>query len=362
MDNQEEEYEYKYEGGRDKDGVPHGRGTMIFMNTGVRFEGRFVKGKKIGKGCFHFPDGSCLTGYYSNSHLEGRGVYDYSDGRTMVSEYVKGDLCGPFIEYDQDGAMAVRGFHKDNQRIGHLQVFDEHGAILWGVVNKEGTLTGKAITYVYPDLKHVLVGHFIDNVLCSAKWGMLMNSINDSAPEVMVNSKVTESVTYDPSTHDQLSKYPLQVDLYEQDKVYVAQSGIPGAGEGLFTRKELPSNSVISFYNGVRLSHEEVDSREWSLNDCTITLDEDVVLDVPQEYTALDKYCATLGHKANHARTPNCEYVLFDHPRFGEIKAIKTICNVDKDCELTCDYEYFHKRLGTEDDDLPPWFTNDTKG
>lgn len=349
----------KYEGGRDKDGMPCGRGTMTFIDSGVRFEGRFANGIKAGKGCFHFPDGSSLTGYYSNDQLQGRGVYDYSDGRTMVAEYVQGVLCGPFTEYDHNGVVSVQGHHKDDKRTGYIKVYDDHGAILWGMVNEEECITGEAVVYVYPDLKHVLVGRFIDNVLCTAKWGTLTNTISDDVPEVAVNPDLSEPVVYDISTHDLLSKHPLQIDLYEQDKVYVSQSSIQGAGEGLFARQHLPSNTVVSFYNGVRLTHEEVDSREWSLNDCTITLNDEVVLDVPSEFTALDKYCASLGHKANHSALPNCEYVVYDHPRFGEIKAIKTIQEVDKGCELTCDYEYFHKQVGTGEDDLPKWFTKD---
>ena len=36
----------------------------------------------------------------------------------------------------------------------------------------------------------------------------------------------------------------------------------------------------MSFYNGLRVSHTAVDERDWDLNQNTITLDDDAVIDV----------------------------------------------------------------------------------
>lgn len=52
----------------------------------------------------------------------------------------------------------------------------------------------------------------------------------------------------------------------------------------------------------------QVDSRDWALNGNTISLDEDTVIDVPQPFDQMERYCASLGHKANHSFTPNCKY------------------------------------------------------
>ena len=347
----------EYIGTTDENGLPHGRGTITFADSGTRFEGRFVNGEKSGRGCFYFPDGSNLAGLYVLDMLEGRGIYNYSSGRKMVAQYLNGELDGPFTEYDENGSVALRGVHKHDKRVGHLQIFDEFGAILWGKVDKNQTLTGNKVTFVYPDMKCVLCGHFIDGVMKKAKCGILNNSIENDVPDVILDSTITNTVCFDPSTHDRISKSPLLVDKYEQDKVYVSASDIANAGEGVFAKKYLKENMVVSFYNGIRLSHEEVDGRDWSLNECTITLDDRVVLDVPQCYNQLDNYCATLGHKVNHLSSPNCEYTFYDHPRFGEIKAIRTLGDVSKDCELTCDYAYNHKHLSTGEDDMPSWFS-----
>jgi len=55
------------------------------------------------------------------------------------------------------------------------------------------------------------------------------------------------------------------------------------------------------------LAHQ-VDSRDWALNGNTISLDDETVIDVPEPYNHAAKYCASLGHKANHSFTPNCIY------------------------------------------------------
>ena len=347
-----------YEGARDEEGIPNGRGTLKLIEAGVRFEGRFYSGEKYGRGCFYFPDGSSLAGVFKSDALEGRGVYNYADGRCMVAEYKDGELNGPFTEYDEGGNVLARGFHEENRRVDHLQVFDEYGGLIWGEVDQDERLTGNGIAYIYPDHKHALVGSFVDGVLKKAKWGFLKNSINDGQPEIVLDYKNTEMLEHDESTCNCISRFPLVPDLYEQERVYVAMSGIPSAGEGLFARVNLPEGEVVSFYNGVRIAHEEVDERDWSENEYTIALCDEVVLDVPKEFSSLKKYCATLGHKANHSNMPNCEYALYDHPRFGKIKCIKTICSVKKDQELTCDYAYDHKNLLTGQDDLPYWFNS----
>ncbi len=352
----EEEETVEYDGGKDTKGLPHGRGTLTFTDTGTRFEGRFIKGDKTGRGCFYFPDGSSLLGTYVAAVLEGKGLYSYSDGRTMVAQWINGKLNGPFTEYNEDGSIALEGNHQDDKRTGYLKVFYNFGAISWGKVDEQETLTGPDILYVYPDYHHILVGQFSDGMLQQAHWAHLNCSINDPIPIVSLDTQNNESVYYDKSTYNCLSKYPLVSDKYEQDKAYVSKSSMINAGEGLFANKYVSEGTVVSFYNGIRLSHEEVDSRDWSLNEYTITLDDHVVLDVPNDSVTLDKYCATLGHKANHSSHPNCEYVLYDHPRFGEIKAIQAICDVNRNTELTCDYAYCHKHMNTGEDDLPTWF------
>ena len=99
-----------------------------------------------------------------------------------------------------------------------------------------------------------------------------------------------------------------------------------------------------------------MNNREWYLNDNTISLDENTVIDVPSNYSSLTTYCASLGHKANHSFEPNCKYSLFQHPYFGKIKCICTIKCVQASEELTVAYGYDHNGLGCNQADAPQWY------
>lgn len=161
---------------------------------------------------------------------------------------------------------------------------------------------------------------------------------------------------FDKSTSSCISSNALLPDLYESERVYVAESLISGAGEGLFSKITVGANTVMSFYNGVRITHQEVDGRDWALNGNTLSLDEETVIDVPEPYNHVSKYCASLGHKANHSFTPNCIYDLFMHPRFGPIKCIRTLRAVEADEELTVAYGYDHNPPGKSGPEAPEWY------
>src|SRR5690554_3194072 len=64
-------------------------------------------------------------------------------------------------------------------------------------------------------------------------------------------------------------------------------------------------------------------------------------------------YCASLGHKANHSFGNNSKYDLFVHPRFGDIKCIRTLRDIKKGKEITVDYGY--------KDTFPQWYLRDKK-
>ena len=49
-----------------------------------------------------------------------------------------------------------------------------------------------------------------------------------------------------------ISATPLEPDPYEVYLVRVGESTVPGGGEGLFATRDIPSGTVLSFYNGVR--------------------------------------------------------------------------------------------------------------
>ena len=49
----------------------------------------------------------------------------------------------------------------------------------------------------------------------------------------------------------------------------------------MFVNEDVEEGVVVSFYSGVRVTHEEVDGRDWEENDNTLSLDSEIVIDVP---------------------------------------------------------------------------------
>ena len=233
---------------------------------------------------------------------------------------------------------------QDGIHDGFCIAYDEYSAAITETVDDEGTFSGDMIFYIYPGHRHALLGVFVDGVMMKAK-GALLNSTFTYHSDRPPSYKLIDNETvykHDPSSHDYISSDPLLPDHYEQVRVtvqVVQPSTISGAGEGLFAKTDLGKGEVVSFYNGTRLSHKEVDGREWSLNGNTISFNDNCVLDMPNECSTLDNYTASLGHKANHSFNPNCSYDFFYHPRFGEIKCIKTLRTIEHSEELTCCYD-----------------------
>ena len=88
-----------------------------------------------------------------------------------------------------------------------------------------------------------------------------------------------------------------------------------------------------------------MNARDWALNANTMNLREGVDLYVPPAWSTTERYCATLGHKANHAFAgANAKYDVYDHPRFGALKCILTMEPVPAGEEILVTYGY---ELGT---------------
>ena len=104
---------------------------------------------------------------------------------------------------------------------------------------------------------------------------------------------------YDLSTKACISKTPQVPDPYEELFVFVDQSSIPEAEEGLFAKTDIEESTVISFYNGTRLDVLDPDNSDIYDWPYKISLNEDWDLDIPEGLRTTDKYKATLGHKVS---------------------------------------------------------------
>ena len=343
-----------YSGGKDSDGLPHGRGTEKFPSGDV-FSGRFCHGEKQGRGTWSFSDGSSLSGRFVGSELQGVGIYSFADGGRLEAHYEDGQLHGEAREYDCFGDLKFAGRFEDGTKHGQCtEVVDDYGGFLFGSVDTDGLWNGDGIAYVYPDSKTALFGKFADGSFCVGHQAVFHGSVNDcSTSSVGKVNRNGDTFHRCVSTETVLNSWPLVPDPYESLTVYVAPSRIPGAGEGLFARRNVQAGEILAYYNGIRLTHEEVDGRDWTANGNCISLDEDTVLDVPpaQSHTAV--YCASLGHKANHSFEPNACYAPCDHPCFGRIKCVQAITDISEHDEITVDYDYHHETAGEE---APEWY------
>ncbi|XP_020509036.1 histone-lysine N-methyltransferase SETD7 [Labrus bergylta] len=358
MDSDDENLEEVVEGPLDEDDQPHGFCTVTYSSSD-RFEGHFSHGEKNGKGKFFFFDGSTMEGFYVDDALQGQGVYKYEEGGVLHGTYVDGELNGPAQEFNGEGRLVFKGQYKENIRCGDCQVYYPDGGCVSGEVNNDGELTGDSIAYIYPDGLTALHGSFVDGELIEARCATLIsNQSGRPRFEITSNSPV---YSYDKSTSTCIATHTLLPDPYESKMVFVADSLIKGAGQGLFAKTDAETDTVMAFYNGVRITHSEVDSRDWAMNGNTISLDEDTVIDVPRPFDLIERYCASLGHKGNHSFTPNCKYEPFLHPRFGIIKCIRTLRAVQKDEELYVAYGYDHEATGKNGPEAPDWYKLELK-
>lgn len=134
---------------------------------------------------------------------------------------------------------------------------------------------------------------------------------------------------------------------------------VAAAGEGLFAKINLPSDTVVAIYAGQLVDQDIVDARDWALNSNTLTYDEDdeLSVDVPAPYDSTTQYCASLGHKVNSTFSRaaiNCVYSTCYHPVFGVVRCIQTVKDVSEGDELYVCYGF---ELGTVNNDrLSDWY------
>lgn len=281
------------------------------------------------------------TGIWENDVLNGMGSYFsllddlFIEGK-FVENLMEGEVketCGNelvFLGSYRNGVREQGRLYLPHDCSLHASGFDELGQV-----------DGENCEYNYPNNSIVLKGVWEGGEMQKAK-------IKNESKNIVYS--------FDRSTSNRISRNPTLRDPYESLMVYVKESTVRGAGEGLFAKIDVEADIVVSFYNGVRITHKYCDSRPWDLNRNTISLNEEFVIDVPPRENNLSIYCASLGHKANHRDPPenNAVYDLFDHPRFGDIKCIRTIKPISRNEEIFVDYGY---KKGTG----PNWYREKNK-
>ena len=319
----------------DREGLRQGRGSIDGSNMLkyglICVQGSYKDGILMGFGRAILAEGSMwsqnkkikLEGVFNDGYLEGpvRGV-DMEDNLVFVGEYSKG------------------------LPVGACWLAKEGQGWLFGKVDERGRFTGENITFVYPDRRTSLVGSFNQEVMLKALSSRITRaSLNDAHILCLVThiEDSEASYTYSPSNSKSITCDWLLSDNYESVTVVCGASGVSGAGDGLFARRDLPSERVVAYYNGVKILPGErysTSNFDYQIYVDWADTDHSAFVDVPPECTDSDAYHASLAHKANHSFDPNCKYVAIEHPRFGRIPALQTLRLIQKGEELFAHYKY----------------------
>jgi len=176
--------------------------------------------------------------------------------------------------------------------------------------------------YLYPDLLTVLEGDYQHGKLKTGRLVKLKGVSKEYGIPVPEISKVCNQRTYsyEPSTANIITKSPMLRDPYEERYVFVSDSSVPMAGEGLYAKTSLKAGQLCALFNGVRQRHlcgvkGDNSNREWS--DYRISVEPDMDMDIRKEHECLSNYRATLGHKTCHSFNPNAYFAQVWNPRFG---------------------------------------------
>jgi len=228
--------------------------------------------------------------------------------------------------------------------------------------------------YLYPDFSNAVVGLWMDHLLLQGKRTRLGEICKTGESWILKFSELTGPLlTYSPPSHYSLGIDALHRDPYEEGRVEVQHSSIPGAMQGLYARQDIHAGEVITFYSGYIIdcdsSLRPLDRRDLSdeeehvRNMYNIALDledgSNLCIDLPPELgNNISRYNATLSHKANHAFDPNSEFILFPvHPILGTIMGLAAIQDIPAGTEVTVNYGYNF----TSDPDQPDWFIHQWK-
>lgn len=260
-------------------------------------------------------------------------------------------LEATYLEDEQQQMM--HGFYRkycgeNAVEIGHYdrgQLTGLYWRRLEGGAYVVASVGGLRQTYLYPDLSSALHGEAVGDKrrFRKANFSKVINVERSPCglPVPVTRPFDLGNITYkyDPSTAVHLSSTPLVRDPYEQQTVYVAQSSLEGAGEGLFAKRSLGKGQLVALFNGVRVRHV-IGAPPSPPTEYKICQSSVVDLDIPNWATSLKRYCATTGHKACHSFRPNATFSKIEHPRFGHIMCIMSIAEIEAGDEVFVNYNY----------------------
>jgi len=340
---------YTYTGGKDSDQECHGNGVLEY-DEGTYLSGTWIHGKR--EGHFKFDTGNMrssinyMEGNYKDDELCGKARIQLRDESWMEGFFKESVLHGFCRYFDKQKQLTFIGMHRNGKPFGTCWKILKGGGYVVGKVNEDGQLTGTNIAYMFPDIETALVGIFEDGVMKEAKATKLSEVILDygciKVPKF--SSTVGATLYRELSTSDFVTNFPLIKDPYEEKMVFVKQSLVEGAQEGLFANQAVKANTTLAFYNGIRRKKPENGCPTWQNEANAYKIfdpnNKEGVVDIPEKYHAYSSYCASLAHKTNHSFIPNCEFGEFIHPRWGLVPCIQAMHDIAEGEEIFVWYGY----------------------
>jgi hypothetical protein len=93
-----------FRGNKVKGYIPHGRGTMRYLNGSV-YTGQWENGKMHGNGTIVWEDGAVYSGQWERGKRTGRGSYTWATGDRYVGQWKQNQLNGPGTLYHGNGMV-----------------------------------------------------------------------------------------------------------------------------------------------------------------------------------------------------------------------------------------------------------------
>jgi len=330
---------------KDNAGKFLGEGIMLYENKDT-FQGVFNGGimNRTGKLTRTEMNGTKIEGTWVNGLLSGE-IRETLPNTGWIEGYYKDGV--PHGYYREFGARyhsvhilrSMGRYYRGVLRGWHWQGHYDFSGFTVGKVDDEGKLTGDDIAYIYPDFKMAIRGKFVDGILVEGHQCDVIGSYMDNGIMVPVFGEPSgPAFEYEQPSIRCIALHPLLRDPWEDKKVYVSDSMLPQGGEGLFAKRNIEAREVVALYNGIKFKSATYAAEHMPRSDYRIRLNGDLDMDIPKGYHLTSQYSATLAHKANHSFVPNAEWTLFEHPRFGLIRALTSQKAIARGEEILVNY------------------------
>eukprot|EP01125_Pyxidicula_operculata_P003603 TRINITY_DN1472_c2_g1_i1.p1 TRINITY_DN1472_c2_g1~~TRINITY_DN1472_c2_g1_i1.p1 ORF type:complete len:1025 (+),score=284.86 TRINITY_DN1472_c2_g1_i1:130-3204(+) len=131
---------WKYEGEKNAEDKPHGKGKLYNINTNEYYDGYWSNGKRDGAGTQSFATGEKYEGYFKDGEMHGAGSVTYPNKSTFIGFWENGKRVSGTLNFD-NGDVTYKEAWKDDLPGPSGQLEYSDGKKYMGEVGY--TITGK---------------------------------------------------------------------------------------------------------------------------------------------------------------------------------------------------------------------------